>query len=69
VALDRGERIAIDGDNRLADFIGKIGRRVAKGIKGRSSDGESPLDRVEGSTPGSTRARQHVGPGVGRGGN
>jgi hypothetical protein len=35
-ALDRGEGIAITGNEQLADFISKLGRRVAK--KDRSSD-------------------------------
>jgi len=37
-ALDRGEGIAIEGREQLADFIGKIGRRAAKRVNSRSSD-------------------------------
>jgi antitoxin ParD1/3/4 len=38
-ALDRGAGIAIEGEKQLADFIGKVGRRAAKRVKSRSSDG------------------------------
>jgi antitoxin ParD1/3/4 len=37
-ALDRGDGIAIEGEKQLADFIGRIGRRAAKRVNGRSSD-------------------------------
>lgn len=30
-ALDRGEGTTLEGDQQLADFIGRIGRRAAKG--------------------------------------
>jgi antitoxin ParD1/3/4 len=29
-ALDRGDAVTIEGDEQLADFIGRIGRRVAR---------------------------------------
>ncbi|HZW31459.1 MAG TPA: type II toxin-antitoxin system ParD family antitoxin [Isosphaeraceae bacterium] len=37
--LDRGEAIVLEGEEALADFIGKIGRRAAQRVE-RGSEGE-----------------------------
>jgi antitoxin ParD1/3/4 len=34
--LDRGQGIAIDGEQQLAEFIGRIGRRAAAEIESRA---------------------------------
>ncbi len=37
-ALDQGEGVAVEGEKQLANLIGKLGRRAARGVKTLSSD-------------------------------